>query len=60
MNRSEIADLLCDSLEKNRIKINDEFTDPSRIGSFVIDNLLPDDLANRLYAAFPDTDSMRL
>ena len=60
MNRAEIADLLCDSLEKNRIKINDEFTDPSRIGSFVIDNLFPEDLANRLYAAFPDIDSMRL
>ena len=39
MNRAEIADLLCDSLEKNRIKINDEFTDPSRIGSFILDNL---------------------
>jgi Rps23 Pro-64 3,4-dihydroxylase Tpa1-like proline 4-hydroxylase len=61
MNRKEIADLLVRRIEPEvaRLKAGYEASRP-RIGHFFIDELLPEPLAERIHAAFPDPGTMKL
>jgi Rps23 Pro-64 3,4-dihydroxylase Tpa1-like proline 4-hydroxylase len=60
--RSEITTLIIDRLERDRDSIEADFARDRGIATkfCAIDDLLPTDLAERIAAAFPATDSMRL
>jgi Rps23 Pro-64 3,4-dihydroxylase Tpa1-like proline 4-hydroxylase len=60
MNRTDIADFITDRLEVEAERMAAEFRLPGRIGSTVIDDLLPADLAREIYARFPNTGQMML
>ena len=58
MNRAEYAALIQNALEENQEKLRLEFTRPGRIQSCVLDNLLPETEANKIFETFPDKDTM--
>ncbi len=60
MDRTGIADLIVAKLTAERGRARLEFQQPGRIGSTWIDDLLPVELAGRLYDLFPDSDRMTL
>jgi len=61
MPRHEIASLILRRLGAEKLRARGDFSDSSRdIGRFIIDDLLPEDLAIRIHDAFPSTDGMRL
>jgi Rps23 Pro-64 3,4-dihydroxylase Tpa1-like proline 4-hydroxylase len=61
MNRKEIADLLLNKLEMERSSIKEMYEKSStKIGYFYVDNLLPDDIANKIYTSFPSPESMKV
>ena len=59
MNRVEIASLIASRLQAERPALERAFEASGRIGHFVVDDLLPEDLARRIWAAFPTGDSMK-
>ena len=57
MTRTEIGARIVSRLEPLQDALRSEFSIPGRVGSFVVDNVLPADLARQIYAAFPaDSD----
>lgn len=55
-SRKEIAKLILESLQQNHKKLEEQFkTSNDGIGYFVLDDLLPEDLAQQIYDSFPDT-----
>ncbi len=61
MKRREIADRIVESLESNRERLKREYQDSEgRIGHFVLDDLLPEELARNIFDCFPAPDRMRL
>jgi Rps23 Pro-64 3,4-dihydroxylase Tpa1-like proline 4-hydroxylase len=61
MNRTEIADLIFNKLRAEEGHIAAMYQESkSRIGYFVVDDLLPAELAKRIFAAFPDEQQMHL
>ncbi|MCP3429113.1 2OG-Fe(II) oxygenase [Opacimonas viscosa] len=61
MNRNEIAELLKVRLERALQDASKQFAENEPyIGYFVVDDLLPDNLARNIYSAFPNSNSMKL
>lgn len=61
MNRTEIADLIVPRLQAEEARVTAMYADSkSTIGHFVVDDLLPADLATRIFAAFPSEQDMHL
>jgi hypothetical protein len=61
MNRTELANLIFERLVSEKESLRNEFeTSKSGIGYFFIDNVLPEEIALQLHAAFPKTDEMVL
>lgn len=61
MNRKEIADLIFDRIEEEKDFLKKTYSETcDKIGYFYIDNLLPDDLAKKIYSSFPSPNSMKM
>jgi Rps23 Pro-64 3,4-dihydroxylase Tpa1-like proline 4-hydroxylase len=60
LTRIVLADLILDNLITNKEKLKEEFSLPSRINSCVLDNLLPTEIANEIYEAFPSPEEMAI
>ncbi len=60
MNRTEIAELIVAKVQSEQSSIRDAYLQSSdKIGAFTVDNLLPEELALKLYASFPDPATMK-
>ena len=60
MNRRSIADLIINRLEPDADVLRQSLSYSGTIGHFTVDNLLPQDLALRIHAAFPKGENMRM
>jgi Rps23 Pro-64 3,4-dihydroxylase Tpa1-like proline 4-hydroxylase len=61
MNRSEIADRIVGKLQQNRNSLASMYAaSKAKIGHFYVDDLLPADLARRIFESFPPANNMRL
>ncbi|HSK70761.1 MAG TPA: 2OG-Fe(II) oxygenase [Pyrinomonadaceae bacterium] len=60
--KERIIELILERLERDAEKISEDFHTDKGINTrfTAIDNLLPEDLAKKIYEAFPPTDEMRL
>lgn len=58
IDRRFLAELILDKLVKERIDLTKEFNKPGQINSCIIDDLLPVDIANEIYSAFPSPEEM--
>lgn len=55
MNRIEIGNLICKELNKNKEQLKKQFlASKNKIGYFFIDDLLPEELAKKVYQNFPN------
>ena len=60
MNRQNLADHILAQLEQENFSIMDSYNkSKDSIGHFFIDNLLPGEIANSIYASFPKPKSMK-
>ncbi|MDY8138552.1 2OG-Fe(II) oxygenase [Aquimarina sp. 2201CG5-10] len=60
-NRTEIADLILTSLKDNEDALKKHFTaSRDAIGFFYLDNVLPDELANKIFSCFPSKEEVHL
>src|SRR6185437_16689837 len=59
MRRTEIADLIVSQMERRRTQLTTFYGD-QRAPYFVVDDVLPNELAGRIYAAFPLPERMML
>ena len=60
-NRTEIANLIIDRLERELDSAAETYrTSQDKIGYFWVDDLLPADLAERIYRSFPSPEEMHL
>lgn len=54
MTKEQIADLILNKLTVSKQSLKQQFANSApKIGAFYLDNLLPEDLAHQIYAAFP-------
>jgi Rps23 Pro-64 3,4-dihydroxylase Tpa1-like proline 4-hydroxylase len=61
MNRSEIADRIVEKLEQQEGSLISMYAgSKAKIGHFYVDDLLPADLAKRIFESFPPANNMRL
>jgi Rps23 Pro-64 3,4-dihydroxylase Tpa1-like proline 4-hydroxylase len=60
VNRTQIADLIVARLSGELDRLAHEFHIPGRVNSAVVDDLLPAELAHRIFDRFPSTDRMML
>lgn len=60
MNRREIADLILPPLRAKAQLMAAEYSAPGKVPAAVIDNLLPPELARRIYDGFPPANRMML
>lgn len=61
MNRAQLADLILERIEDTASTIKATYhNSQNKIGYFIIDDLLPIELAKKIYAAFPNKESMTL
>ena len=60
MNRNEIGNYIVDSLSKVATLKKQEFTLQNRINTFVIDDVLPENIALEIYNNFPSNQAMLL
>lgn len=60
MNRREIADLIISRLQPEIDALRASFRSSGAINYFVLDNLLPDELALRIRKVFPRSQSMKI
>ncbi len=60
MKRKEIAQLIVQRIQKEETELKANFASDHRIPHFVVDNLLPEDLAHQLHSLFPSGDQMML
>jgi Rps23 Pro-64 3,4-dihydroxylase Tpa1-like proline 4-hydroxylase len=58
MNRTTIADLILRRLDARATELQQQWQSSGAVNFFFIDDLLPDDLANRIRAAFPTGATM--
>ena len=61
MDRAKYSALIYNKIEENKEKLREQFSGSSnKIGYFFIDDLLPEDVANEIYNAFPKPEEMVL
>jgi len=61
MKRSDIADLILERLQIEKSSLEHCFkTSKDSIGYFFIDDVLPEDIATKIFRAFPDPNSMEI
>lgn len=61
MNRIELADRIYQEIKSNKVALQLHFADSKQaIGYFYLDNLLPDDIALKIYKNFPESSQMVL
>lgn len=61
MNRIELADRIYQEIKSNKVALQLHFADSKEaIGYFYLDNLLPDDIALKIYKNFPESSQMVL
>ena len=61
MNRKEIAALLVDRITEEQHYLKKQYQESQdKIGYFIIDSLLPEDLALEIFSAFPKAETMKL
>lgn len=58
MDRQSLSKHVSSALESNSTSIASEFSESGRIRHFVVDNLLPQDLAKEIHAAFPKAERL--
>ncbi len=58
LDRQQLADLIVRRLESEHDRLRAEFATPGRIPSCIVDDLLPDPIARKIRAAFPDPARM--
>lgn len=58
--RKKLADLIVDKLESEKDWLHKEFTQQGRINSCYIDNILPENIAEEIYNAFPSAEEMAI
>lgn len=58
MKRNEYADLILKKLQEKKEDYKKEFNLTDRINSCIIDNLLPIEIAQEIYSAFPSPEEM--
>ena len=58
LTRTYLADLILDKLISNKFDLKSEFNQIGQINSCVIDDLLPEDIALKIYQAFPSPEEM--
>jgi Rps23 Pro-64 3,4-dihydroxylase Tpa1-like proline 4-hydroxylase len=58
IDRKVLADLILKKLINEKIQLKNEFNKRGQINSCVIDDLLPVEIANEIYAAFPSPEEM--
>jgi len=60
MNRQELAALIVEKLDQQKLQCSREFETPDQVAGFVVDDLLPDEIAQEVARAFPRSDQMVL
>ena len=60
LKREFLAGLIADRLAQERRNLVEQWAAPRRVRSCVIDDLLPENLAERIHAAFPKLEKMML
>ena len=58
LKRNDIAELILEKLTIQKTLLKSEFNKPDRINSCTIDSLLPVEIANEIYKAFPTAEEM--
>ncbi len=58
MDRKFFADLILKRLNENKEQLKKEFKVPGRVNSCIIDDLLPAEICQQIYAAFPNPKTM--
>ena len=58
MNRNEYAVLISKKLEENKEILRKEFSQPGRVQSCILDDLLPENEATQIFERFPDKNTM--
>lgn len=58
MNRQELAALIVAKLDQEKSRCSHEFETPGQVAGFVVDDLLPDEIAQEVARAFPRPDQM--
>ena len=58
LTRKHLAELILHKLSSIKPKLTEEFNQEGRINSCIIDNLLPEEIANKIYEAFPSPEEM--
>jgi Rps23 Pro-64 3,4-dihydroxylase Tpa1-like proline 4-hydroxylase len=53
MNRCDLSNYIVQRLEENKECLYSEFFTPGRINSCILDNVLPEDIGEAIYQAFP-------
>lgn len=61
-SKEALVDLICAKLEAQQQDLTTQFhaTRQQVVGHFVVDNFLPEEIANAIYHAFPNNEVMRL
>ena len=58
MTRTEIADRICERLAQEKATLTTQFRTPGRVPAFVLDDLLPADMARAGFQAYPRPSQM--
>ena len=57
-DRVGMADCIAARLANERVRLKSEFSQPERVPTFALDDLLPEDWARLIYSAFPEQGRM--
>jgi len=60
MDRKQLADIIVARLESESRRLREEYEVSGVVRHFIVDNLLPDDVARQIRAAFPSGESMKI
>lgn len=61
MDRTQIADLIVARLQTEKVRLTRQYRDSvDKIGHFVLDDVLPEEVARNIHSCFPQTTKMRL
>lgn len=58
--RRELSNMIFEKLFNNKVELNKEFNQHGRINSCIIDDLLPQNVAETIYEAFPSPEEMAI